>query len=144
MTDDHRGQSGDVSAEAVQNASSYDREAPTPDVGSRWMWGREPCTVTRVEWNGEEWWVQTVGPSGRWWNDLSRFWEAVAPTTAKTPAMGFTRTYEYQTADEVAVEFSHQDPDPDYNSPVTHIEIERWQWEALGEPSKIRVTVEVA
>jgi hypothetical protein len=53
-------------------------------------------TVTDVKWNGEEWWVETVADSRRpsgfitgirfgviagksYWNDLSRFWEAVSP-----------------------------------------------------------------
>ena len=82
--------------------NSYDRDAPTPAIGSRWVWeprspfARETITVTEVEWNGEEWWVcticddrprigpvtgQTYGviPGKPYWNDLSRFWEAVSP-----------------------------------------------------------------
>lgn len=75
---------------------SYDEDAPTPEVGSRWIWepkkdhAREPVVVTEVKWNGEEWWVETEGsgrcfmlfggsPPGRHWNDLGRFWEAVWP-----------------------------------------------------------------
>ncbi len=79
--------------------SSYDRSAPVPAIGSRWIWERgnphaqETITVTGTEWNGEEWWVCSVAddrPRGglatsvvtgrRYWNDLSRFREAcVAP-----------------------------------------------------------------
>ena len=83
-------------ASVPKRVSSYDRDAPTPAVGSRWIWeankpwARQPITVTDVKWNGEEWWVETTGdpcghnlrypPAGqRYWNDLSRFWEAVTP-----------------------------------------------------------------
>jgi len=65
--------------------SSYDRDAPVPEVRSRWVWeagrpgARQGVTVTDVMWNGEEWWVQSQGSSGRYWNDLGRFWEAVSP-----------------------------------------------------------------
>jgi hypothetical protein len=81
-----------------KRVSSYDRDAPTPAIGSRWVWeprqpfARETITVTEVEWNGEEWWVQTGSDrpapralalwrrgERRFWNDLSRFWEAVEP-----------------------------------------------------------------
>lgn len=72
---------------------SYDHDAPTPQVGSRWVWestqplATERSVVTEVKWNGEEWWVKTNGPgspmfpssAGEHWNDLSRFWEAVTP-----------------------------------------------------------------
>lgn len=75
---------------------SYDRDAPTPAVRSRWVWeagkpvARETITVTAVEWNGEEWWVQATAddrpvrhrsravPGKPYWNDLGRFWEAVS------------------------------------------------------------------
>ena len=84
-----------------KRVNSYDRDAPTPAIGSRWVWelgkphAQETITVTDVHWNGEEWWVETVaddrprrGPvTGRtfgvvagkpYWNDLGRFWEAVS------------------------------------------------------------------
>ena len=81
-----------------KRVNSYDRDAPTPVLGSRWIWeygnpyAQETITVTDVKWNGEEWWVQARGSSlallgrresgveqgnGTYWNDLSRFWEAV-------------------------------------------------------------------
>ena len=85
-----------------KRVNSYDRDAPTPAVRSRWIWepgkpwAQETITVTDVKWNGEEWWVCTVADFPRWepgrpitsnafgvvpgkpyWNDLSRFWEAV-------------------------------------------------------------------
>lgn len=74
--------------------SSYDRGAPRPKIGTRWVWeidspsARSLIEVTEVEWNGEEWWVRTkailpdVYPSrsvGEALNDLGRFWEAVTP-----------------------------------------------------------------
>ena len=82
--------------------SSYDRDAPVPSVGSRWVWeidsprARELIEVTHVKWNGEEWWVETLRLNTRsltdvtdmrpptvHWNDLSRFWEAVVPVGSK-------------------------------------------------------------
>jgi hypothetical protein len=83
-----------------KRVNSYDRDAPTPPLNSRWVWepnkpfARETITVTEVERNGEEWWVCTVAddrprrgpvtgqvfgviPGKPYWNDLSRFWEAV-------------------------------------------------------------------
>ena len=74
--------------------SSYDHDAPTPPVGSEWMWEKRRwkwseipvfvpavqrginirVTVEEVKWNGEEWWVKVSG----YWNDLGRFWEAVS------------------------------------------------------------------
>jgi hypothetical protein len=85
-----------------RRVNSYDRDAPTPPIGSRWVWelGRphvqETITVTGVEWNGEEWWVCTIAddrprvgfitgktfgvrPGKPYWNNLSRFWGAVSP-----------------------------------------------------------------
>lgn len=80
--------------------SSYDADAPTPEVGSQWRWysGKtqrplgvpdgewkaqkvyEPVVVREVKWNGEEWWVRTEGDRfGLRWNDLSVFWEQVKP-----------------------------------------------------------------
>lgn len=70
--------------------NSYDQDAPVPERGSRWIWepgnqyAQVTVVVTDVRWNGEEWWVQTavMYPSltgGPYWNDLSRFWEAVIP-----------------------------------------------------------------
>ena len=64
---------------------SYEPRADRPAVGSTWIWerdkphAREKVTVTRVNWNDEEWWVETESQSGRYWNDLSRFWEACWP-----------------------------------------------------------------
>lgn len=74
-----------------------DTHSPTaarPEPGTLWVWEPRSLTavalieVTRVRWNGEEWWVeaqvlaaktaefggQKVG--GKYWNELSRFWEA--------------------------------------------------------------------
>jgi hypothetical protein len=81
-----------------RRVNSYDQNAPVPAIGSRWIWERgkpwaqETITVTDVKWNGEEWWVCTVidnrprrdpeyppVPGKPYWNDLSRFWEAVFP-----------------------------------------------------------------
>lgn len=75
--------------------SSYDKDAITPQVGTRWVWeidrphARELIEVVEVRWTGEEWWVATkpllrnpaYPPTGRdvEWNDLGRFWEAVTP-----------------------------------------------------------------
>ena len=72
---------------------SYNREAVRPLVGTIWAW--EPgnpdaaalIEVTRVTWNGEEWWVTAKtladndkfgGPKvgAEYPNDLARFWEA--------------------------------------------------------------------
>jgi hypothetical protein len=63
--------------------SGYDRFAPTPAVGSRWVWeaklphAREEITIDEVLWNGEEWWILTRAAKGVYWNSLDRFWEAV-------------------------------------------------------------------
>ncbi len=72
----------------MERIDSYDPDAKTPEVGSKWVWGRtqarwfpfgnkEPVTVVEVKWNGEEWWVRTRGPRGVFWNDLTVFWEGV-------------------------------------------------------------------
>jgi hypothetical protein len=71
---------------------SYDREAVRPLVGTLWAW--EPRSshaaalieVTKVIWNGEEWWVsaRVIAACGKYGqeaggeypNDLDRFWEA--------------------------------------------------------------------
>lgn len=70
----------------VWQVNSYDAKAPTPEVGSRWVWepshptAREDIVVDDVRWNGEEWWIATTGDrSGRCLNDVSRFWEACEP-----------------------------------------------------------------
>lgn len=74
--------------------SSYDRDAPVPAVGSRWIWERGnpraqvTIKVTGLNWNGEEWWVEASVvhpplPGGPYWNDLDRFWEAVSPVPDK-------------------------------------------------------------
>lgn len=87
--------------------SSYDKHAPTPEVGSRWVWDAkrsgETVEVTEVKWNGEEWWVRTqlvhqapslsvtsrgwkianfpAEPIGsEHWNDLGLFYESCKPT----------------------------------------------------------------
>lgn len=72
--------------------STYDRDAPRPELGSRWTWARnqpawsplnpggareDDVVVTEVKWNGEEWWVQTRGPRGEFWTDVNVFWEGV-------------------------------------------------------------------
>ena len=77
----------------MKYVSSYDRDAPTPDMGSEWIWGKakarwfplgpkEHVTVVEVKWNGEEWWIQTRGPRGVFWNDLSVFWQSVHRPTS--------------------------------------------------------------
>jgi hypothetical protein len=66
---------------------SYNRNSPIPAVGSTWIWEKgkphaeERITVASVNWNGREYWVNTVtvGTSDVIPNDLSRFWEAVTP-----------------------------------------------------------------
>ena len=76
--------------------NSYDRHAPTPKVGTHWVWeidkphARQLVEVVEVTWNGEEWWVLTrrllgggmasAFPEKRdAMNDLGRFWKAVTP-----------------------------------------------------------------
>lgn len=69
----------------MKRVNSYDRNAETPAINSRWTWepnkpfAYEEITVLEVWWNGEEWWVKTIGRGETHWNDLSRFWEAVQP-----------------------------------------------------------------
>lgn len=73
--------------------NSYDPEAPTPALGSQWLWAndqpnfplgsRENVTVVQVDWNGEEWWVQTKGPRGLFWTDVNVFWEGVRPRRSR-------------------------------------------------------------
>lgn len=80
-----------------RRVNSHDPLAKTPAVGSRWVWeidepvARALIEVTKVVWNGEEWWIWTrnllqaplviafpsVFGSGEAGNDLSRFAEAV-------------------------------------------------------------------
>lgn len=92
--------------------SSYDPDAPTPAVGSKWLWeptkpwAYEPIEVVEVKWNGEEWWVRTEARGGMYWwfrpivtgsicwNDLSRFWEAVEPDTSRARAKADERLLE--------------------------------------------------
>jgi hypothetical protein len=73
--------------------NSYDRDAPLPRVGTRWVWeidspeARCLIEVTNVLWNGEEWWVRTLAlipdsyPTTKteFFNDVGRFWEACLP-----------------------------------------------------------------
>jgi hypothetical protein len=82
-----------------KRANSYDCGAPTPAVGSRWVWelgdrrAQQDVRVTDVMWDGEEWWVELavtdlprwrsgVVSGGHYWNDLGRFWEACSPVPA--------------------------------------------------------------
>ncbi len=72
----------------VWEVNSYDRDAPIPGVGSRWVWepdvphARDDIVVTEALWHSAEWWVTTVGRrSGTCWNDVGRFWQACAPAT---------------------------------------------------------------
>jgi hypothetical protein len=52
---------------------------------------RSIVEVTEVQWNGEEWWVETktLLPNLTFptdtdrWNDLGRFWEACRPVLMK-------------------------------------------------------------
>jgi hypothetical protein len=79
--------------------NTYDPDAPTPEVGSKWLWAndqpnypfgnRENVTVTEVKWNGEEWWVRTTGPRGLFWTDVNVFWEGVRK---KKPSTRVDRT----------------------------------------------------
>jgi hypothetical protein len=82
---------------------SYSKTARIPRIGSRWVWeidsdaSRELIEVVEVKWNGEEWWVKTLGMAakarhlpgltepgeGAHWNDLGRFAEAVTPVGAE-------------------------------------------------------------
>jgi len=80
---------------------SYDLQAHTPALGSRWVWeidtlvARAVIEVTGVMWNGEEWWIRTRTLLPNWSypltgpeetdNDLSRFAEAVTPVGAALP-----------------------------------------------------------
>lgn len=69
--------------ERYRDPSSHDRFAPRPRAGTEWvwapgsLWAEERVRVTRVSWNGEEWWVQTYCYSTRSlaWNDLEHFWD---------------------------------------------------------------------
>ena len=78
----------------MARVDSYDRSAPTPAAGRRWVWeigaphARALVEVIEAQWNGEECWVRTrtllqsdaFPPAERdAWNDLSRFAEAVTP-----------------------------------------------------------------
>lgn len=75
---------------------SYDPKAPTPKVGTRWVWeinspeNRCMLSVIEVFWNGEEWMVrtQTLLPAREpgnivHLNDISRFFEACVPVMPK-------------------------------------------------------------
>lgn len=83
----------------MARVSSYDKDAPLPIPGSRWVWEVDSpgacclIEVIEVRWNGEEWWIRTrrlwdatpgplrapasVDPIAL--NDLNRFWEACSP-----------------------------------------------------------------
>ena len=70
-------------------------DARRPGKGSIYVWeldkpfACELIRVVKVEWNGEQWWVETVSVPSRYHqdtsddhiqlNELSRFWEAVTP-----------------------------------------------------------------
>ena len=85
----------------MSRIDSYDLQAHTPAIGSRWVWevdtpqARAIIEVIGVKWNGEEWWVRTrtllpnfsYPPAGtdKYDNDLSRFAEAVTPVGAALP-----------------------------------------------------------
>lgn len=66
---------------------SYDIAAKRPKVGTVWVWELDTIgqliEVTRVLWNGEEWFVETRLKrdfnNRRALNDAGRFWEAVTP-----------------------------------------------------------------
>ena len=72
-----------------------DAQAPRPRPGTFWAW--EPARphaatlvkVSRVRWNGDEWWVATIPAGaedplpGAHWNNLSRFWEACHHVAAR-------------------------------------------------------------
>jgi hypothetical protein len=70
-------------------ARAREAEPMLPNVGDVWEWeplkphARETVTVTDVRWNGEEWWIESEGQSGRRWNSSGRWAEA---TVLVTPA----------------------------------------------------------
>jgi len=75
-----------------QDAKAREAETMLPGVGDVWEWeplkphARETVTVTEVTWNGEEWWIESEGNSGRHWNSASRWVEAtvlVAPAAVR-------------------------------------------------------------
>lgn len=100
--------------------SSYDRSAPRPRVGSRWVWeidlphARALVEVVEVRWNGEEWWVRNrvlLGSDmfGRpakplAWNDLSRFWEACTAVAARPGVHDYRQDVESAPAEAVRPE----------------------------------------
>ena len=79
--------------DATMSDTPMEREAKTllPKVGDIWEWeplkphAREVVWVTEVQWNGEEWWIESEPLAGgrRCWNDASRWVEA---TVLVTPA----------------------------------------------------------
>jgi len=103
----------------MSRINSYDISAARPLAGTLWVWEPQAAPalvkVTRVLWNGEEWWVETqsladYGPFrqklGVAWNDLSRFWEAchcVAASAGPPQTKGITRRGDPQP-DELAVD----------------------------------------
>jgi hypothetical protein len=50
--------------------------------GSVWCWeplkphATETARIVETRWNGEEWWIKSVGHSGETWNTLDRWVEA--------------------------------------------------------------------
>lgn len=76
-----------------ENVSDYDPNAPLPKPKTPWVWEPEKdhavelVWVVEVLWNGEQWWIKTRGlrrpePFDRpALNEVSRWWEAVAPVT---------------------------------------------------------------
>ena len=74
----------------MSRISGYDRSAVRPLPGSLWVWEPEAAPalikVTKVFWNGEEWWVKTTSLASydlpvrllteTYLNELGRFWGA--------------------------------------------------------------------
>jgi hypothetical protein len=68
----------------IAAAMATTAQALLPHVGSRWHWEpmdlscSEVVEVTAVEWNGEEWWIESKGPQTvePAWNSWSRWIEA--------------------------------------------------------------------
>ena len=73
--------------------SSYDPDRIRPIVGSRWVWGTDVIVVSKVIWNGEEWWIETRFAKHADWpdslvparhlNDVDHFWDNVYRVASK-------------------------------------------------------------